>query len=101
MYLNYLAREKYFDDEDFVRYLDYLQYFREPEYLRYLQYVQRSAGIVIPWCVAYCYRRWPGPTLRALELMQQEAFRKDILRDDVRIAMEQQGFDAAISANTQ
>lgn len=37
MYLNYLAREKYFDDENFVRYLDYLQYFRKPEYLRYLQ----------------------------------------------------------------
>lgn len=40
-YLQYLAAQKYFDDEDFVRYLKYLLYFREPEYLRYLQYAIR------------------------------------------------------------
>lgn len=28
-------------------------------------------------------KRYPGPTLKALELIQQEQFRKDILRPDV------------------
>ena len=34
--------------------------------------------------------RYPGPTLKALELLQQEQFRKDILRPDVveRLATE-------------
>lgn len=27
--------------------------------------------------------RYPGPTLKALDLVQQEQFRKDILRPDV------------------
>lgn len=47
-YLQYLASQKYYDDEDFVRYLKYLLYFREPEYLRYMQYVallQRRSAI--------------------------------------------------------
>lgn len=37
LYVQYLATQKYFEDENFIRYLDYLQYFREPRYLKFLQ----------------------------------------------------------------
>lgn len=58
-YLNHLASQKLLQDPSFVAYLNYLQYFAKPEYARYLSY--------------------PGPTLKALELLQQEKFRQDIL----------------------
>ncbi|KAF2275460.1 SOH1-domain-containing protein [Westerdykella ornata] len=57
-YLHYLARQKLLEKPEFVAYLAYLQYFKEPQYIKHLQH--------------------PGPTLRALELLQQERFRKDI-----------------------
>lgn len=38
LYLQYLADQKYFENEEFVAYLNYLQYFREDKYLKYLQY---------------------------------------------------------------
>lgn len=36
-YLQYLASQKYFEQEEFIAYLAYLQYWQEPEYLKYLQ----------------------------------------------------------------
>lgn len=48
-----------------------------------------------------CPRRWPGPTLRALELLQEESFRKDILNDQVCMAMVDQGWEAAMSGPNQ
>jgi mediator of RNA polymerase II transcription subunit 31 len=54
---------KYFEDPAFVAYLNYLQYWSLPPYTKYLNY--------------------PGPTLRNLELLQQERFRQDILSPDV------------------
>lgn len=62
-YLNYLASQKYFENPAFVAYIKYLQYFTHPPYLKYLTY--------------------PGPTLKNLELLQQEKFRTDILSPDV------------------
>jgi len=62
-YLNHLASQKYFENPAFVAYLKYLQYFAQPPYLKYLAY--------------------PGPTLKNLELLQQEKFRADILSPDV------------------
>ncbi|KAL9610030.1 MAG: hypothetical protein Q9167_005244 [Letrouitia subvulpina] len=62
-YLNHLASQKLLQDPSFVEYLKYLQYFTKPEYIKYLSY--------------------PGPTLKALELLQQERFRRDILSPDV------------------
>ncbi|KAF2850159.1 mediator of RNA polymerase II transcription subunit 31 [Plenodomus tracheiphilus IPT5] len=59
VYLNYLAQQKTLDKPDFVAYLGYLQYFKEPKYAKFLHH--------------------PGPTLWALELLQQERFRKEIL----------------------
>ena len=48
----------------FARYLKYLhKYWRTPQYVKYLTH--------------------PGATLRNLELLQQEQFRKDIIRPDV------------------
>ncbi|KAI9870235.1 MAG: hypothetical protein M1830_004494 [Pleopsidium flavum] len=58
-YLNHLATQKLLQNSSFVAYLNYLQYFSKPEYTKYLTY--------------------PGPTLKALQLLQQEQFRKDIL----------------------
>lgn len=62
-YLNHLASQKLLQDSTFVAYLDYLQYFAQPEYTRYLSY--------------------PGPTLKALELLQQKRFRQEILSPDI------------------
>ncbi|KAK5173894.1 Mediator of RNA polymerase II transcription subunit 31 [Saxophila tyrrhenica] len=79
-YLNYLASQKYFESEEFVAYLEYLQYWREPEYLKYLQY--------------------PGPTLKVLELLQEERFRREILIPSVAEAMVAEGFEAATKGLT-
>ncbi|KEF58574.1 uncharacterized protein A1O9_06500 [Exophiala aquamarina CBS 119918] len=52
------------DAARFARYLNYLyNYWRTPEYVHYLTH--------------------PGATLRNLELLQQEQFRKDVIRPDV------------------
>ncbi|KAK4895862.1 Mediator of RNA polymerase II transcription subunit 31 [Elasticomyces elasticus] len=75
LYIQHLAINKYFDDPAFVAYLDYLNYFRQPEYLKFLLY--------------------PGPTLRALELLQQEQFRKDAINPGLIEAMAREGFEAA------
>ena len=95
LYLQYLADQKYFEDEEFVAYLHYLQYFQEDKYLKYLQYEVRTsltvaAALMVP-------PRYPGPTLRALELLQQEQFRKDILSPALVDAMVREGFEAATS----
>jgi mediator of RNA polymerase II transcription subunit 31 len=58
-YLHHLATQKFFEDEAFVQYCKYLRYFAEPAYLSYLSY--------------------PGPTLRVLELIQEEQFRRDLV----------------------
>ncbi|KAF2229811.1 SOH1-domain-containing protein [Viridothelium virens] len=79
-YLNYLASQKYLDDPAFVAYLDYLQYFTKPQYLKYLSF--------------------PGPTLRALELLQQERFRKDILMPDTVARMIEEGVKASVGERT-
>lgn len=76
-YLQHLADKKLLENDEFVAYLDYLRYFKDPKYLRYLQY--------------------PGPTLRALELLQEEQFRKDILSPEVMGRVFQAGLDASNS----
>ncbi|CAK7232247.1 suppressor of hpr1 [Sporothrix curviconia] len=73
-YLQYLAAEKYLDDPRFVRYLGYLQYWRTPPYLQYLS--------------------WPGPTLRHLELLQEESFRQAIISPEVVMRLEREGIRA-------
>jgi mediator of RNA polymerase II transcription subunit 31 len=39
--------------------------------------------------------RYPGPTLRALELIPQEAFRRDIISPEAVARMMQEGIEAA------
>ncbi|KAJ9620632.1 suppressor of hpr1 [Taxawa tesnikishii (nom. ined.)] len=73
-FLQHLATQKLFDDPAFVAYLGYLQYWSEPKYIRYLS--------------------WPGPTVRALELLQQEQFRRDILLPDVASRLINEGLEA-------
>ncbi|KAG6019205.1 hypothetical protein E4U40_007290 [Claviceps sp. LM458 group G5] len=62
-YLNHIASQKLLSQPAFVAYLDYLQYWTRPPYLKYLTY--------------------PGPTLRHLELLQEERFRQDIMSPDL------------------
>lgn len=76
MYLNHLASQKYFENPAFVEYLKYLQYFSQPTYLKYLTY--------------------PGPTLKNLELLQQERFRTDILSPDVVARLIDEGWKAGM-----
>ncbi|KAG8631273.1 hypothetical protein KVT40_000413 [Elsinoe batatas] len=75
LYLNHLAAQKWFDSPEFVAYLKYLQYFKEPKYIKYLSY--------------------PGSTLKALELLQQEQFRKDILIPETVNRMYEEGLAAS------
>ena len=66
-YLNHLASQHLFQDPAFVAYLDYLQYFTRPEYLKFVNY--------------------PGPTLKALQLLQQERFRTEILNPHLAVVL--------------
>ncbi|KUI73231.1 Mediator of RNA polymerase II transcription subunit 31 [Cytospora mali] len=75
-YLNHLAAQKLLQQPAFVEYLSYLQYWGRPPYLKYLTY--------------------PGPTLKHLELLQQERFRRDIISPDFVSALVQEGTRAAV-----
>jgi len=80
-YLNHLATQKLLDDPSFVAYLKYLQYFNEPKYTKYLTY--------------------PGPTLKALQLLQQEKFRQDILSPETVGRLIEGGVTASVRASGQ
>lgn len=71
-----LPRRSSSSSPPFVEYLKYLQYWSKPPYLKYLAY--------------------PGPTLRNLELLQQETFRKNIISPDFVHAMVNEGMKAAV-----
>lgn len=75
-YLNHLAAQKLLQQPAFVEYLRYLQYWSRPPYIKYLAY--------------------PGPTLRNLELLQQEAFRKAVISPEFVDAMVADGMKAAV-----
>jgi len=61
-YLNWLAQNKYFEDEAFLNYLKYLEYWRQPQYAQYIRF---------PHC------------LFMLELLQSEHFRQAIASPQV------------------
>ncbi|KAM0356135.1 hypothetical protein ACHAPU_000530 [Fusarium lateritium] len=75
-YLNHLASQKLLSQPAFVAYLAYLQYWSKPPYLKYLTY--------------------PGPTLRHLELLQQETFRQQIISPNVVMALMDEGMKASV-----
>ncbi|KAI0125147.1 mediator complex, subunit Med31 [Xylariales sp. AK1849] len=62
-YLNHLASQKFLSEPAFIAYLNYLQYWSKPPYTKYLTY--------------------PGPTLKHLELLQQERFRQEIISPEL------------------
>ncbi|ESZ94807.1 hypothetical protein SBOR_4826 [Sclerotinia borealis F-4128] len=65
-YLNHLASLSsgtLLSSPPFIAYLNYLQYFTQPPYLKFLTY--------------------PGPSLKHLELLQNENFRRDCLSMEV------------------
>ncbi|KAK3949921.1 mediator of RNA polymerase [Pseudoneurospora amorphoporcata] len=76
LYLNHLASRKLLSNPAFVAYLDYLQYWSRPPYLKYLTY--------------------PGPTLKNLQLLQQEKFRQDIISPDLVERLRMEGMKAGI-----
>ena len=75
-YLNNLAVQKYFENPAFVAYLNYLQNWSHPPYTKFLNY--------------------PGPTLKNLELLQQERFRKDILDGNFVARLEQEVYEKGL-----
>ena len=75
-YLTYLATTKLLQNSEFIAYIKYLQYWTRPEYLRYLSH--------------------PGPTLRVLELLQNESFRKEVLRPEVGAALAQSLIEGSV-----
>ncbi|KAM3557105.1 hypothetical protein ARSEF4850_005219 [Beauveria asiatica] len=75
-YLNHLASQKLLTQPAFVAYLAYLRYWSRPPYLKYLTY--------------------PGPTLRHLELLQQERFRQDIMSPDLVARLVEEGMRSAV-----
>ncbi|EGZ76574.1 mediator of RNA polymerase II transcription subunit 31 [Neurospora tetrasperma FGSC 2509] len=76
LYLNHLASRKLLGNPAFIAYLDYLQYWSRPPYLKYITY--------------------PGPTLKNLELLQQEKFRQDIISPDLVERLRVEGMKAGI-----
>lgn len=76
LYLNHLASLKLLQAPDFVAYLKYLQYWTRPEYIRYFSY--------------------PGPTIRALELLQEERFRTEVLSPEVVGMLMQEGVKGSL-----
>ncbi|EKD12296.1 putative Mediator of RNA polymerase II transcription subunit 31 [Drepanopeziza brunnea f. sp. 'multigermtubi' MB_m1] len=77
LYLNHLASQKYLENPDFIAYLSYLQYWANPPYSKYINY--------------------PGPTLKNLELLQQEQFRKDILSPETVARLFEEGARSALA----
>ena len=75
-YLNPLASQILLEDPAFIAYLQYQQYWTHPPYLKYLMY--------------------PGPTLKHLELLQQERFRREIIDPGVMMALAGEGSKAAM-----
>lgn len=75
-YLNHLASQKFLNDPAFIAYLAYLQYWSRPPYIKYLNY--------------------PGPTLKHLELLQEERFRQDIISPDLVQALAAEGVKASV-----
>ncbi|KAI1815629.1 SOH1-domain-containing protein [Poronia punctata] len=75
-YLNHLASQKLLNDPAFIAYLAYLQYWSRPPYIKYLNY--------------------PGPTLKHLELLQEERFRQDIISPDLVQALAAEDVKASV-----
>ena len=76
LYLNHLASLKLLQAPEFVAYVKYLQYWTRPEYIKYLSY--------------------PGPTIWALELLQKERFRTEILSPEVVGLLMQEGVKGSL-----
>ncbi|KAK1444908.1 hypothetical protein BgAZ_108140 [Babesia gibsoni] len=68
-YLQFLAKEGYFDDQRFRAYIMYLQYFRLPHYITYVKY---------PFCI------------RILELLLDDSFVQTLSNNQAIGAIEQQ-----------
>ncbi|KAI1104539.1 SOH1-domain-containing protein [Jackrogersella minutella] len=75
-YLNHLASQKLLSEPAFVAYLSYLRYWTRPPYVKYLNY--------------------PGPTLKHLELLQEERFRQDVISPELVQVLAAEGAKASV-----
>ncbi|KAK3996485.1 SOH1-domain-containing protein [Cladorrhinum sp. PSN332] len=75
-YVTYLASRKLLANPAFVAYLDYLQYWSRPPYLKYLTF--------------------PTASLKMLQLLQVEQFRKDAINPGLAQALIAEGMKAAV-----
>ncbi|CAD0096420.1 unnamed protein product [Aureobasidium mustum] len=94
LYLNHLATQKLLDDPEFIAYLSYLQYFARTEVHQILVVSPISTSPCDP-PIHVSSSSYPGPTIRALELLQQERFRKDILIPETVARMAEEGLQAS------
>mmetsp|Transcript_36634 Transcript_36634/g.59219 ORF Transcript_36634/g.59219 Transcript_36634/m.59219 type:complete len:137 (+) Transcript_36634:11-421(+) len=70
-YLNYLAQNRYLEDQAFLNYLRYLHYWKRPEYAKYLVYPE---GLFF------------------LDMLEDETFRKEIKNTQCMEFIHQQQF---------
>ncbi|KAK9850599.1 hypothetical protein WJX84_002109 [Apatococcus fuscideae] len=70
-YLQWLSQNRYFEDENFLRYLEYLQYWRQPKYSKFLIY---------PQCLYF------------LDLLQDKEFRTNVARGPFKEMIHAQQF---------
>ncbi|KAL8820419.1 MAG: hypothetical protein Q9191_007524 [Dirinaria sp. TL-2023a] len=92
-YLNHLAASKTLQDPCFVAYLDYLRYFASP--MLGLGHARIANYDTLLWQEYVKYLSYPGPTLRVLELLQQERFRNEVLDPGVVEALAREWMDAS------
>lgn len=84
-----LAQAGYFDDDQFVAYLEYLLYLRRPEYASYLTYLvvgggEREPRLLLTRLVYCSFHRYPNGLIM-LDLLQDAQFRRQ-LKDPACIA---------------
>ena len=77
-YLKYLSNMGYFDDDNFINYLQYLLYFRKAEYMKYITYER---------CILF------------LELLQFKEFRQKFKENDYEKYLDNFLYDDWINRN--
>ena len=77
-YLKYLSNMGYFDDDNFINYLQYLLYFRKAEYMKYITYER---------CILF------------LELLQFKEFRQKFKENNYEISLDHFIYDEWINRN--
>ena len=70
-YLQFLAQEKYFENEAFIRFLKYLRYWKRPEYMIHLRF---------PQCIAFLDALIDNPQFRKVSVKVRHILKHPSLR---------------------